>query len=393
MQSSTAITGRIERIYKSVESVLTFLGESGDYDRLAGDPDVCDFAFGNPHNLPLPEIVTAFQRRVEPRSADWFAYKRSEPNARHVVARTLHRLYNAPFEAEHIHMTNGAFGALAAVLTAIVDPGDEVVYISPPWFFYEPMILNVGGRPVRVKIDAHTFDLDLDAIAAALTPKTRAIIINTPNNPTGKIYPPETLRRLADLLSEKSRQLGRPIYLLSDEAYSRIIYDGREFHSPTRFYPNSFLIYTYGKTLLMPGQRIGYVALPPEMPDRDAVSQALDLSQMITGWAFPNALLQHALADIEELSIDIPHLQQKRDRMYNALCDMGYTLHLPEGTFYLLVQSPNVDDQAFSRRLAEHKVLVLPGAIVEMPGYFRISLTANDEMIERSLPAFAAALD
>jgi aspartate aminotransferase len=245
---------------------------------------------------------------------------------------------------------------------------------------------------VRVKIDPHTFDLDLEAIGRAITPRTRGILVNSPNNPTGKIYPARTLEGLAHRLTEASARNGRAIYLFSDEAYSRILFDGRAYLSPTAFYPNSFLLYTYGKTLLTPGERLGYVALPPAMPDRLALRQALLLAQVITGYAFPNTLLQHALGDIEELSIDIPHLQYKRDRMVAALREMGYEVHVPEGTFYLLPRSPLADDEAFINLLAEYDTFCLPGTAVEMPGYFRISLTANDEMIDRALPGFAAAM-
>ena len=289
-------------------------------------------------------------------------------------------------------MTNGAIAAIAVVLGALVDPGDEVIFISPPWFFYEAHIVANGGTPVRVRCDPTTFDLDLDAIAAAITERTRAILINSPNNPTGKIYPPATLERLADILRAASERLGRDIYLMSDEAYSRIIYDNHPYTSPTQFYPNSFLIYTYGKTLLTPGQRIGYIALPPTMPNRERMRPALMAAQLMAGYAYPNALLQHAIGDLEQLSIDIPHLQRKRDRMVGALGEMGYDVHMPEGTFYLLPRSPLADDLAFMERLAQHNVFCLPGKVVEMPGYFRISLTANDDMIERALLGFAAAM-
>jgi aspartate aminotransferase len=241
-------------------------------------------------------------------------------------------------------------------------------------------------------MDARTFDLDLNTIAAAITKRTRAILVNSPNNPTGKIYSPETLTALASVLAAASERNGRTIYLLSDEAYCRIVYDGREYHSPTEFYPNTFLLYTYGKTLLTPGQRLGYIALPPTMPNRELLRNAIFVSQLVSGYAFPNALLQHALPDLEKLSIDITHLQSKRDRMVAALREMGYELHVPEGTFYLLPRSPLADDLAFIELLAQRDVFCLPGRAVEMPGYFRVSLTANDEMIDRALPKFAAAM-
>ena len=182
-----------------------------------------------------------------------------------------------------------------------------------------------------MRCDPVTYDLDVAAIANAVTNRTRAIIIDSPNNPTGKIYPSETRKQLADVLTEASARNEQPVYLLSDESYWRIRHDDRPYFSPTGYYPQSFLIYTYGKTLLTPGQRIGYIALPPTMPNREEMRMGLMVSQLMTGYAFPNALLQHALPDLEELSIDVGHLQQKRDRMVIALTAIGYTLHRPEG--------------------------------------------------------------
>jgi aspartate aminotransferase len=242
---------------------------------------------------------------------------------------------------------------------------------------------------VRIGIRPDTFDLDLDAIAAAITPKTRAIIVNSPNNPTGRIYDVAQLQALGELLTDASARNGRPIYLLSDEAYCRIVFDDRACPSPTAYYPYSFLIYTYGKTLLTPGQRIGYVAVSPLMPGREAVRGALIMAQIMTGYSFPNALLQHALGDLERLSIDIERLQARRDRVVTGLREAGYEAVNPEGTFYVLTRSPEEDDLAFTARLAEREVYVLPGAVFEMPGWFRISLTGTDDMVARALPIFA----
>lgn len=380
-----------ERIANTMGHIAPFLRFERVWTERADRPGVCDFAFGNPHDMPLAGFAEALQRHAEPQNKEWFAYKMSERKATEVVARTERERLDMPFEPEDVAMTNGAFAALAVALNALVDPGDEVIYISPPWFFYEAMIASVGASPVRVQCDPQTYDLDIEAIEAAITERTRAIIVNSPNNPTGKIYPPETLRRLADVLTQASERHGRLIYQFSDEAYSRIVYDGRDFPSPVTFYPASLLIYTYGKTLLTPGQRIGYIAVPPTMPGREDVRTALMAAQVVTGFMFPNALLQHALADLEKLSIDVDHLQARRDRMVGALREIGYEMHVPEGTFYLLIKSPWADDVAFTDLLAEHDILCLPGDAVEMPGTFRISLTANDEMIERSIPGFAAA--
>jgi aspartate aminotransferase len=356
-------------------------------------PGACDFIAGNPQEMPLPGFVEALQRWSVPQSKDWFAYKLNVPEARAAAAASLRQRRGIPFREEDIYLTTGAFGALSVALGVVVDPGDEVIYVSPPWFFYEALIVRSGGTPVRVRVDERTYDLDLQAIAAAVTPRTRAIIINSPHNPTGKIYSPETLRGLAEILDSAGRRNGRPVYLLSDEAYCRIVYDGRPYPSPTAFYPNSFLIYTYGKTLLTPGERLGYIALPPTMEQREGLSAAIFIQEAIGGHMFPNAVLQYALADLERLSIDVGHLQRKRDRMVSALSEMGYQVHVPEGTFYLLPRSPISDDIAFVNRLAERDIFCLPGRAMEMPGYFRISLTANDDMIERALPGFEAVLE
>lgn len=385
---SHAASRRIGALAESIRGFLDFV-TLPHMQRQPG-PGVCDFAFGNPHEPPLPEYVSALQRALVPQDKDWFAYKLNEPEATTVVAGSLSKQRGRQYSPEHIAMTNGTFAGLSIVLTAFVDPGDEVIYISPPWFFYEVLILAAGATPVRVDADRSTFDLDLDAIAAAVTGRTRAIIVNSPNNPTGVIYPPETLSRLGDLLRAASERNGRPVYLFSDEAYNRIIFDGRAFPSPTDFYDHSLLLYTYGKTLLTPGERLGYIAVPPAMPDLGEVLESLFVAQALTGWAFPVASLQHALAGIEGLSIDIGHLQDKRDRMAEGLGRAGYEVNHPEGTFYLMVRSPWPDDMAFCMALADKEVFVLPGSAFEMPGWFRISLTANDEMITRSLPMFEA---
>lgn len=385
------VSTRSLEAYKTIASFYRFISGPIWAKIAGGDPAIYDFVFGNSHEMPLAGFTTALQQWIVPQNQEWHAYKNNERQAQGIVAAALRQQRGLPYEEDDIFITNGAFAALAVALNALVDPGDEVIFISPPWFFYEAMIVAAGGKAVRVRVDAASFDLDIAAIQAAITPRTRAIIVNSPHNPTGKIYPAETLSALAQVLSEAGNRHGRTIYLLSDEAYSRIIFDGNAYPSPATFYANSFLLYTYGKTLLTPGERLGYIALSPQMAEREALRQAIFTMQFTTGYAFANALLQHAIGDLDKLSIDIAHLQRKRDRMVKALREMGYELYCPEGTFYLVVKSPLPDDNAFVQVLSEENILVLPGNVAELPGYFRISLTANDEMIDRALPGFAAA--
>lgn len=377
---------------KSVEPLFRFFMTDSAYARRKNEPGIGNFVLGNPQEMPLPGFTRALQRWTVPQNKDWFAYKRSVPEAQIVVAASLQKRIGMPFEPADVSMTNGAFGGLAAVIGSVAGPGDEVVFISPPWVHYESIIYAAGAVPVRAKMDFATFDLDVEAISKAISPRTRAIIVNSPHNPTGKIYPAETLARLAGALTQASERHDQPIYLVSDEAYHRIVFDGRTFLSPVRFYPYSFLIYTYAKALLTPGERIGYIALPPTMPDREEVRSMLGVSQILTGWAYPNNVLQYAIEDLERLSIDVPHLQRKRDRLVAELRKFGYELRVPEGTFYLMVRSPWEDDWAFAEMLATYGILVHPGGLMEMPGYFRISLTASDQMIEQALPGFEAAI-
>lgn len=352
-----------------------------------------DFLLGNPQDMPLPGFVEALQKWSRPESPDWFAYFSGTDHARQVIASSLAAQFGRPYEPDDVFMTNGAFGALAVALTALVTPGDEVIFNLPPWFFYEGMIVHAGGTPVRVMVDGASYDLDLDAIAAAITPRTRAIIVNSPNNPTGRIYPPATLTALGDILTAASRRHGRPIYLISDEAYRRIVFDGRTFPSPTASYADSLMVYTYGKTLLTPGERLGYLAISPEMAGREALRTAIGTSQFFTGYATANTLLMHAIADIETLSIDIAQLERRRNRLVEHLSRIGYSIFPAEGSFYLFPRSPLADDWRFCELLADLDVFCLPGQVFDMPGHFRISLTASDAMVERALPRFAEAME
>ena len=373
------------------ESMRGFLAAVMDPEmgRHAADPAASNFIAGNPQELALPQYVRTLQRWAEPKDKDHFGYKMPHRPALAAAAEGLSKELGLSFSADDIVLTRGAHGGLAAALNVVVDPGDEVIFVSPPWFFYEALILGARGTPVKVSVKPRGFDLDIDAIAAAMTPRTRAVLINTPHNPTGRIFGEDTLAALASVLEVASARNGRPIYLISDEAYSRILFDGNRMITPGAFYPRTLLIHTYSKSALAPGQRLGYVALPPGIPGRDQLRQAFMVEGFSTGNMLPDAIMQYALPEIDAMSIDLDHLQRKRDRMVNALREMGYEVHSPQATFYLLPKAPIENDMLFARTLAAQKVLVLPGVAVEMPGYFRISLTATDAMIDRALPILA----
>ena len=386
---TTSVTRHRDRLHQSLAPFLSFF--SGPFARLNLEPDVANFAVGNPQEMPLPAYVDALRRHAEPRDKDWFAYKLSEPASQRTVAATLTARTGMEWDPKDVAMTNGGFAAIAVALRTLVEPGDEVIFLSTPWFFYEVLILAAGGEPVRLALEPPAFDLDVDRIAAAIGPRTRAVLVNSPHNPTGRVYSPEALTSLAQALTDAATRIGHPVWILSDEPYNRIVFDGRTAHSPAEYYPHTVITYSYGKTLLAPGQRIGFLTVPPTLPERAELRDEIFMQQLVGGYAFPNALLQHALADLERLSIDIEALERRRDRLVPALREIGYDASLPEGTFYTMARSPIPDDAAFAETLARHRVLVLPGSVVEVPGWFRISLTASDDMVEAGIPRFAAA--
>jgi aspartate aminotransferase len=386
-------SARAARVQAAVpfRQMFDFRMRSGYAERRL-EPGVVDLTFGDPHEMQQDGYVEALREAAVPRDELWFAYKQSEPAAQEAAAASLERVVPLGWTAGELRMTTGGFGAITVAMKVLADPGEEVVYTLPPWFLYEPLALEAGLVPVKVKAREPSFDLDLDAIAAAITGRTRIVIVNSPNNPTGRIYSPDTLRALARLLDDASERHGRRIWIVSDEPYNRIVFSGNEFHSPAEFYEQTVIGYSYGKTLLAPGQRLGYLAVPPGVAGREELLEAVDMMQIAAGWLFPNAVMQHATPRLEQLSHDLAGLEAKRDRTVAGLREAGYEVATPQGTFYLWVRSPVADDQAFTADLAERGVLVMPGAIFETPGWFRICLTATADSLEAALPRLRDAM-
>jgi aspartate aminotransferase len=365
---------------------------SSRYARHRADPDICDFTFGNPHEMPLGGLVSAIRERAVPHDKNWFAYKISEEAPQAFLAERVGRELGLVFEPADIALTAGAFAAIMVAFRLVLDAGDEAVFSEPAWFCYEPMLLAADAVPRKVRLKLPEFDLDLGAIETAIGPKTRLVIVNSPHNPTGRIYGRDVLKELSDLLDRASARIGRRIFLLSDEPYRRLRFDGQDFVSPAAIYPWTLISYSYGKVLLAPGQRLGYLALSPLMPvnDRHALRDVLFSAQMALGWCFPNAVMQYSVPDLEQLSIDQGALARRRDRLTAALTRAGFEVLRPEGTFYLWSRWPPGDPERHWNALADRKVFVMPGSLMNSPAYLRISLTASDRMVEQALPAFAA---
>ena len=353
---------------------------------------VADLTFGNPHEQPLPALVSALRTHIEPQAVDWFAYKLSEAEPRRIIAEGLRAELGLNFAPEDIAMTLGAYGAITLAFSILLDPQDECIIPVPGWFLYETSLSLFHAVAVKVPLRDADFDLDVGAIEAAVTARTRIVIVNSPHNPTGVIYSRERLQELAAMLHRKSNAFGRPIFILSDEPYRRIRFDGIGFTSPAEVYPWTLIDYSFGKVLLAPGLRLGYLALCPDMPAeaRATLSAAAEKTQLASGCAFPDSILQYAVKDLETVCIDVPAYQRKRDRLYDALTQWGYAMTRPAGTFYLWGKAPGGDALAFAAALARHGVYVMPGTLFQRPGDFRISLTGTHDMIEASLGAFEA---
>ena len=265
------------------------------------DQVVSDLTFGNPHEQPLPDLVSALRTHIEPLSTDWFAYKFSEEEPRRVIAAGLSAELGLNFAPEDIAMTRGAYGAITLAFSILLNPGDECIIPVPGWFLYETSLSLCHAVTVKVPLRDADFELDIKAIEAAITPRTRIVVVNTPHNPTGVIYSRDSLQALADMLTRKSAQYGRPIFILSDEPYRRIRFDGAGFTSPAEVYPWTLIDYSFGKVLLAPGLRLGYLAIGPGMPDeaRAALRKAAEQTQVASGCAFPDSILQYAVKDLE----------------------------------------------------------------------------------------------
>lgn len=361
---------------------------SSPHNARIGQPGVMDLLFGNPHDMPIPAFVEAVRRHAEPQDPSWYAYMFDHPAATAVVAADLSAHTGMAWRAKDIAMTTGGWGAIALALRMLTEPGDEVIYYDPPWFFYDILVRGAEAVPVVLTLEAPRFSPDPAQLAAAITPRTRAVLINTPHNPSGRILDAAELDGIAEVLRAASARFGRPIYLLSDEAYRLIVFDGRA-PSPAEHYEHTLVLYSYGKQLLAPGQRIGYLAISPRIPDPEPLRAAATVTRFVNSFGFPGNVLQRALPDFAHLCIDLGAIERRRDRLVAVLEEHGFEPTTPEGTFYIMARSPDPNDEAFVARMAADDLFILPGTTVKMPGWFRISLTASDAMIEAAAERFA----
>ena len=357
-----------------------------------GAHSVHDFSLGNPVIEPPQAVLDALVRAANPKAAGAHRYMPNAgyPEVRGAVASHLAKRTGLPFEGKHVIMSVGAGGGLNVVMKTILDPGDEVILLTPYFVEYDFYVDNHGGVPVHVPTDER-FQLDLGAIERALTPRTRAILLNSPNNPCGVVYPKESLDALGTLLRDASKRIGRTIAIVTDEPYRYISY-GVDVPWVFASYENTILVTSHSKDLALPGERIGYIAFDPRIESLDALIAGATFCTRTLGFVNAPAIQQRAVGELQDVTVDPEIYRRKRDRFHAALVDAGYDVVFPEGAFYMFPKTPIADDVAFVRMLLEELILVVPGTGFGRPGHMRISYCVDDGTIERALPGFARAI-
>jgi aspartate aminotransferase len=358
-----------------------------------GEENVFDFSIGNPNLEPPPKFKQVLKDIADDARPGQHGYM---PNAGHLetrraVAEYLSKLNDLAFGPDDVVMTVGAGGGLNVVLKTILNPGEEVIIPSPYFVEYNFYLDNHQGVPKVVKTRPD-FSLDFVAIEKAINEKTKAILINSPNNPTGVVYTRQDLDTLAQLLNTYSRKLGQPIYLVSDEPYRKIVYDGVKVHSVMNVYQESFVVTSFSKDLSLPGERIGYAAANPGISDKKSVMNGMILCNRVLGYVNAPSLMQRAVALLLDDSVDISLYQKKRDMLCNGLADCGYQFQKPQGAFYLFPRTPIEDDVAFVGALQEENILTVPGSGFYGPGHVRIAYCVDDRTIEKAMPGFAKVM-
>ena len=359
-----------------------------------GADSVFDLSLGNPVVEPPEEFHRELRRLAENPIPGMHRYMPNAgyPETRRAVAGGLTEETGLPFTVEEIVMTCGAAAAINVVLKTILNPNEEVIILSPYFVEYGYYVDNHGGVAVTVPTRSD-FLLDLSAIEAAITSRTRALIINSPNNPTGVVYPAHQLQALGDLLSRKQSESGGEIFIISDEPYRRILYDGLTYPQIFPYYRNTVVVNSHAKDLALPGERIGYIAISPECPEREELTNGFTFCNRTLGFVNAPALMQHVVRELQGVSVDAGDYQRKRDYLHGHLTEMGYSVTKPQGAFYLFPKSPIDDDVAFVDALQQWNVLTVPGRGFGTPGYFRISYCVEDSVLEGAIAGFAKAAE
>lgn len=356
-----------------------------------GAENVDDFSIGNP-SVPAPatvaEAVHKLVDAIDPIKLHGYTPAQGDGQARGALADDLNRRFGTNYTADNFYLTAGAAGALCCALSALSCPGDTFITFAPYFPEYKVFVESAGTELVTVPADIEDFQIDFAAFDQALTPNTKGVIINSPNNPTGVVYSEATIQKLAQVLTEKSKEYGHTIWLISDEPYREIVYRDTPLPWVPNYYPNTLVCYSYSKSLSLPGQRIGYVLVPPQAEDADIVYAAVCGAGRALGYVCAPSLFQLVAAECTGQTADIEIYHKNRDLLLNALRDMGYTCAQPDGAFYLFPRSLEPDARAFCERARKYDLVLVPGDSFGCPGHVRISYCVPTEQIQRALHKF-----
>lgn len=377
----------------SKSSWIRAMFEQGEKLRKIHGPDkVYDFSIGNPDIEPPLKVRQVLKELVESDKPGLHRYMSNAGHAdvRQKIAEHVSRESGLEVPFNNIVMTVGAAGGLNVVLKSILNPDEEVIVLAPFFVEYLYYIENFGGRPVIVKTLPSSFEPDIAAIEKSITSATKAIILNSPNNPTGVIYSEEILKKLADLLEQKGKELGTEIYVISDEPYAKIVYDDMKVPSVLKIFKNAIVVNSFSKSLALPGERIGYIAASPNIEDVDILINAMIFANRTLGFVNAPSLIQKVVAESLEEAVDIESYKKKRDVLYDKLISLGFTCTKPQGAFYLFPKAPIDDDIEFVNQALKYNLLLVPGSGFGYPGYVRLSYCISMDIIKNSFPAFEA---
>jgi len=385
----------MEQVSKS--SVIRAMFEEGK--RLAslyGAENVYDFSLGNP-NVEAPEevkkAIIEILQEEKPAAIHGYMNNSGYEEVREAIAQSLNKRFGTAFNAKNILMTVGAAGGLNVVFKTLLNPGDEVITFAPFFGEYNSYASNFDAKLVVVPPNTVDFQPNLDAFSDLITDRTKAVIVNSPNNPTGVVYSEATIIKLAEILNEKQKALGTNIYIISDEPYRELAYDGVEVPYLTQYYANTIVGYSYSKSLSLPGERIGYLVMPTEMADFENFVSAANIANRILGFVNAPSLFQRVIAKCLDAQVDLEGYNRNRELLYNNLKAFGYDCIKPEGAFYMFIKAPVADDKAFAEMAKSKNILLVPGSAFGCPGYVRIAYCVAYSTIENALPGFKALIE